>query len=112
MRLLPLLLSLVAASSLPLAGAMEVRAAPARSYPTFGKILRDDPRLDALLAPDARIEVLAGGFGWTEGPVWVRNGGYLLFSDIPHNSVMKWQEGAGIVMRMSRARKAGRRRRL
>jgi len=39
---------------------------------------------------------LAEGFEWSEGPVWVRDGGYLLFSDIPNNAVMKWKEGTGI----------------
>jgi gluconolactonase len=66
------------------------------SFPTLGKIVRDDPRLDALIPPDARLEVLASGFDWSEGPVWVRDGGYLLFSDIPRNSVMKWKEGEGV----------------
>src|SRR5215467_12280186 len=41
---------------------------------------------------DARIEKLAGGFGFVEGPIWVRTGntGYLLFSDIPANQIKKW----------------------
>ncbi len=69
---------------------------PPRSYPVLGTIVREDPRLDALLAPEARIEVLASGFEWAEGPVWDRKGGYLLFSDIPRNSVMKWSRERGI----------------
>ena len=70
------------------------------NYPTLGKIVRNDPRLDALVAPDARLEVLASGFAWSEGPVWIKDGGYLLFSDIPRNSVMKWREGEGISLFM------------
>jgi gluconolactonase len=61
-------------------------------YPTMGTIERIDPGLGLLLRPDARIEKLAGGFKWAEGPVWIRNGGYLLFSDVPNNVVFKWQE--------------------
>ena len=38
-----------------------------------GTILRVDPRLDALVPPDARIERLADGFVFTEGPVWSRS---------------------------------------
>src|SRR5437016_4246120 len=38
---------------------------------------------------------LRGGFAWTEGPVWVPDAGYLLFSDIPNNRIVKWQEGKG-----------------
>jgi gluconolactonase len=62
----------------------------------FGTIDRKDPRFDKLIPKDAKLEKLADGFDWSEGPVWVRDGGYLLFSDIPRNSVMKWKEGAGI----------------
>ena len=65
-------------------------------YPTFGTIERLDPALDKLLAPDAKLEKLAEGFEWVEGPVWVKKGGYLLFSEIPLNSIYKWKEGAGV----------------
>jgi gluconolactonase len=56
---------------------------------------RLDPALDKLVAPDATIEVLASGYDWSEGPVWIRNGGYLLFSDIPRNSIIRWKQGEG-----------------
>lgn len=63
---------------------------------TLGRIERIDPALDELIGPDAKLEVLAPGHDWTEGPVWVpRDGGFLLFSDIPRNRVYKWQEGKG-----------------
>ncbi len=65
-------------------------------YPTLGKIVRADPQLDALLAADAKLEVLASGFVWSEGPVWVKEGGYLLFSDVPQNTVFKWSPKEGI----------------
>lgn len=63
---------------------------------TLGEIERLDPGLDKLLTADAKIEILAKGFTWTEGPVWVPEGSYLLFSDIPRNSVFKWKDGEGI----------------
>ena len=66
------------------------------NYPTLGKIDRKDPRFDKLVPKDAQIEVLAAGFKWSEGPLWIKDGGYLLFSDIPRNSVMKWKEGEGV----------------
>lgn len=54
-------------------------------------VVRLDPALDAIIAPDARIEVLKEDyFGATEGPVWVKDGGYLLFSDQAANRVYKW----------------------
>lgn len=70
---------------------------PARIGTTrIGAVERNDPRLDALLAPGAAIEQLADGFEWSEGPVWVRRGGYLLFSDIPSNTIYRWDEENGL----------------
>ena len=63
------------------------------NYPTLGKVVRIDPSLDKLISSDARIEVLSSGYQWTEGPVWVKNGGYLLFSDVPANTIYRWKEG-------------------
>lgn len=68
-------------------------AAAAHVYPTLGQVERLDPALDALIAPGTPIEKLAAGFKWSEGPVWVRKGGYLLFSDVPNNVVFRWKEG-------------------
>jgi gluconolactonase len=62
----------------------------------FGEIERVDPRFDELIPPGAKLEKLAEGFEWSEGPVWIKDDGYLLFSDIPNNAVMKWKEGEGI----------------
>ena len=70
----------------------------AQEIRTLGSIEHLDPEFDKLIPPDARIEVLAHGFAWCEGPVWVPDatGGYLLFSDIPRNSVFRWKEGEGV----------------
>ena len=65
------------------------------SYPTIGKINKMDDRLDALIEPDAPIEVIASGFVWTEGPAWNGVGRYLLFSDIPNNVQLRWIEDDG-----------------
>lgn len=64
-------------------------------YPTFGTIERNDPAFDQLVPTDAKLEKLAEGFVWSEGPIWVANGGYLLFSDVPRNVVFRWKEGEG-----------------
>jgi gluconolactonase len=60
------------------------------------KIIRNDPALDALVTPDTKIEKLAGGFMFTEGPIWVRDGGYLLFSDPNNNLIYRWSEEDGV----------------
>lgn len=48
-----------------------------------------NPGLHDLIAPDPRIERVAGGLGFTEGPVWCGNA--LLFSDIPNNRIVRWR---------------------
>jgi gluconolactonase len=55
-----------------------------------GGVTRLDPAIDRIVPPNARIEKLAGGFGFLEGPVWVRDGGYLLFSDPNNNQIYRW----------------------
>ena len=80
------------------AGLLLAQQAPV--YPTLGQIVRDDPRIDKLLAPGVKLEVIASGFAWSEGPLWIKDGGYLLFSDIPRNSIMKWKAGEGISLFM------------
>lgn len=64
----------------------------AEEVPTFsGSIDRLDPALDTLIAPGTKIEVLATGFNWSEGPTW--HDGQLKFSDVPENTVFAWKEG-------------------
>jgi gluconolactonase len=65
------------------------------SYPTVGSIEVVDPALTKLIDPQAKIEVLAEGFLWSEGPVWIKEGEYLLFSDIPNNRIVKWSKAYG-----------------
>ncbi len=66
------------------------------NYPVIGKINKFDDRLDELIDEEAQIEVIASGFVWTEGPAWNKEGGFLVFSDIPRNVVMKWSETEGL----------------
>ncbi len=84
-----------------LASSLGFATAQAVQYPTIGQIVRTDPRLDKLIPKEARIEVLASGFTWTEGPVWIKDrgdgaGSFLLFSDVPQNTIFKWTEKEGI----------------
>jgi gluconolactonase len=76
--------------------ANEARAQEKSPTPTLGTIERIDPRFDQLVPRDARVERLAEGFDWSEGPVWDKKGNYLLFSDVPLNTVFKWEEGKGV----------------
>ena len=62
---------------------------PENSHRPVGHILRLHPDLDTLVAPGAQPEHLAGGFIFTEGPLWRANG-VLWFSDVPGNVVRQW----------------------
>lgn len=62
---------------------------------TIGGIERVDARLDAIVPAGAKLEILADGHLWTEGPVWVAELGSLLYSDIPNNAIYRWKEGDG-----------------
>ncbi len=64
--------------------------------PTLGTIERLDPRFDQLVPKEARVERIAEGFDWSEGPVWDRAQGRLLFSDVPMNTVFQWRDGKGV----------------
>ena len=72
------------------------RAQEKAGRPTLGTIERLDPRFDRLVPADARVERIAEGFDWSEGPVWDKNRGCLLFSDVPLNTVFQWQDGKGV----------------
>jgi gluconolactonase len=60
-----------------------------------GSIERLDAALDALIDKKAKIEILAQGFEWSEGPLWLPNQQKLLFSDVPKNIVYQWSEKEG-----------------
>ncbi|MBY0586098.1 SMP-30/gluconolactonase/LRE family protein [bacterium] len=61
-----------------------------------GKIAVIDPALEKILDPSATIEQLGEGFEWAEGPAWNKKEGFLVFSDIPRNSVMQYRPGKGV----------------
>ncbi len=64
------------------------------------KFIRADPRFDSIITANAKAEKLAGGYKWTEGPLWNRQENYLLFSEIPSNAILKWKEGEGVIVFM------------
>lgn len=61
----------------------------------FGSIERIDSSISTIISPDAKVEIVAEGFEWSEGPVWIPSHNMLLFSDIPPNSIYKWTEEKG-----------------
>jgi gluconolactonase len=72
-----------------------VDASPVR-YPDAA-IQIVDPSFTKYRVNNAAVERLASGFRWSEGPVWFGDGRYLLWSDIPNNRIMRWDEATGAV---------------
>lgn len=81
--------------ALPVAAQEQKNPSKTDDQKTIGTVERLDPRFDALVPKDARLEKIADGFIWTEGAVWDKSNKRLLFSDIPNNVVVQWQEGKG-----------------
>lgn len=64
-------------------------------YETTGNVARYDPALDAIIDSSATAEIIATGFKWVEGPLWVESEQMLLFSDVPANTIYKWSTENG-----------------
>ncbi|HZI54536.1 MAG TPA: SMP-30/gluconolactonase/LRE family protein [Chitinophagaceae bacterium] len=62
---------------------------------TMGTVERIDAALDNIISADAKPEVIADGFEWSEGPLWIESHQMLLFSDVPTNTIYKWTEAKG-----------------
>lgn len=102
---LPLaLLALAACSNEPAAEETEVSSeandeveTAGSPYETVGEITVYDDRGHSLLPEGTVIEKLTDNvFRWSEGPVWIKEGGYVLFSDVPNNIIHKWSEEDGL----------------
>ena len=63
---------------------------------TIGSLEFLDPAMEELIDENAQIELLAEGFDWAEGPVWVDRLNGVLFSDVPNNKVYIWNEKKGL----------------
>jgi gluconolactonase len=68
-----------------------------------GKTTRYAPEFDAVIATTERVEKLADGFTWAEGPTWIANGQYLVFTDVPENTMYRWspQQGLSVFLKPS-----------
>ena len=66
------------------------------ALPVFAQVKIDDQAAASLIAPDAKVEKLAGNFQFTEGPVWMPETKTLIFSDIPAAKLMQWTAEKGV----------------
>lgn len=65
-------------------------------YKTTGNILQYDTALSGIIDTSTKAEIIAEGYEWSEGPLWIEKHNMLLFSDVPMNTVYKWTEKDGV----------------
>lgn len=73
----------------------EVGDTDTKKFKTTGKLERFDPSLDEIISKDAQAEIIAEGFDWSEGCLWIESNNMLIFSDVPQNKIYKWTEANG-----------------
>jgi len=88
-----------------LAGVAVAAAPVLAQVPGATAIEKKDPVLDALISPGAKLELVATGFGFTEGVTWVQQGqsGHLLFSDIPANVIYRWTPDGKVAIHLEKS---------
>lgn len=109
MRLMPTILTAAVAASLmacspasdnagtAAAAATAPQAGDAQAFEAVGGLTRYDDAFDGVVDANAGIERLTvDTFTWSEGPAWVRDGGYLLFNDVPENRMYRWSQAEGL----------------
>jgi gluconolactonase len=77
-------------------GALLAQWQPSPRYPD-PRVRILDPGFAKYRVTLAKVEQLGTGFRWCEGPVWFGDGRYLLWSDIPNDRILKWEEETGAV---------------
>ncbi len=83
-------------AAITFAGPGLLQCAGQPGYPVTGGVDRLSPEMDKIISPGIQPEILADGFTWTEGPLWLPDQEALVFSDIPENSIFKWSEEDGL----------------
>jgi len=66
-----------------------------KDRPQTGSIEQIAPSLEDIISKEAMVEIIAEGFEWSEGPLWIANLNMLLFTDVPKNTIYKWTEKKG-----------------
>lgn len=65
-------------------------------FPAVGRLVAFEASFHDVIPAGTRIEKLAEGFTWAEGPAWIKDGGYLLFTDVPENRMYRWSRDDGL----------------
>ncbi|WP_298537374.1 SMP-30/gluconolactonase/LRE family protein [uncultured Algibacter sp.] len=69
-------------------------------YPVYGFVEQFSPQLEGVISKNVKIELVAQGFNWSEGPVWMPKENKLVFSDVPENKIYQWSEKEGLNLYM------------
>ena len=85
-----------AMSALAMTSRVKAEWEPSQRYPD-PRVRAIDPSFAKYRLSLAKVERIATGMRWAEGPVWFGDGRFLLWSDIPNNRIMKWEEETGAV---------------
>lgn len=64
-------------------------------YKTIGVVERYDSAINTIISKDAKAEIIAEGFDWSEGPLWIEKEKMLVWSDVPQNTIYKWTKAKG-----------------
>lgn len=69
---------------------------PRSAYATTGSVLRLHPGMDEIIPRGILPEIIAEGFNWSEGPLWLPKQQIVIFSDVPENIIYQWSEKDGL----------------
>lgn len=64
-------------------------------YKTIGVVERYDSAINQIISKDAKAEIIAQDFDWSEGPLWIEKEKMLVWSDVPQNTIYKWTKAKG-----------------
>lgn len=81
--------------TLSLLGLCFAAAGASQTIKPGSKIIVNDSQIHEIIPADAKIEILAEGHEWTEGPLWLPEQNKLIYSDIPKNAIFEWSEANG-----------------
>ncbi len=97
------LLSFFSCEQAPKENTSDTSTTDTTEFKTLGEIIVLDERLHEIVDTNANIQILAEGFVWSEGPLWLEDQQRLIWSDVPQNTIYSWKadEGSSIYLQPS-----------
>src|SRR5262245_52604597 len=88
-----LTLLIMACNDQPATTTTEKKEEATAAEPSKRRVEILDPEANQFFDSSTAIDVVGSGFTWTEGPLYIKDGDYFLFSDVVNNRIYKWKEG-------------------